>query len=213
MATMRILLADDHPVLRKGLRALLSNEPDMAVVGEATTGDEAQELAGRLRPDIVLLDLSMPGPPAADTVRSLHASSPATRVVILTAYQDVATVRELINLGVGGYVLKDDDPELLVRAIIRVGQGGAWFSRRVLASLAEQPQRRLAGSEMPDLTDREREVLQLVKRGLGNKQIAAELHLQVQTVSNYLHTLYPKIGVGSRAEAVAWTYDHDIGYG
>lgn len=131
-------------------------------------------------------------------------------MVILTAYQDGETVRDLINLGVSGYVLKDDEPELLMKAITRVGQGGAWFSPRVLASWAEQPQRRLAGSEIPDLTDREREMLQLVKRGLGNKQIATELHLQPQTVSNYLHTLYGKLGVGSRAEAIVWTHEHEL---
>lgn len=205
----RILLADDHAVVRKGLRALLADEPAVEVVGEATTADEAQVLAADLQPDVMLLDLRMPGPPATETVRFLGAQSPETRVIVLTAHGDEAAVRELVGLGVRGYVLKDDPPDTLVEAIQAVERGGTWFSPQVVAALLE---RRPAGEQEHgmQLTERERDLLELVKRGWDNQRIAAELSLGEQTIRNYLHVLYSKLGVSSRAEAVVWAHQHDL---
>ncbi len=210
---IRVVIADDHPIVRQGLRALLADEPEIAVVGEATTGDEVQEACRTLQPDVLLLDLSMPGPPAADTVRSLRSQSPAIQIVMLTAHRDEAAVRELVNLGVGGYVLKDDEPEAVTEAIVRVAGGGRWFSAWAMEAVVQGPVRARTTSEAPHLTDREREILALVKRGWNNKHIATELSLGDQSVRNYLRVLYGKLGVTSRAEAVVWTHEHEFGDG
>jgi DNA-binding NarL/FixJ family response regulator len=205
---IRVLLADDHPVMRKGLRALLADVANMEVVGEAASGDEAQVLCTHLRPDVLLLDLSMPGPSAADTVRYLRAQKVPTHIVILTAYRDDVAVQELVRLGVDGYALKDDEPGMVVQAIARVARDGTWFSPQIMASLLRDARR--SASEPPGvaLTSREKDVLELVRKGWENKRIAAELALGEQTVRNYLRTIYAKIGVRSRAEAVVWTHEH-----
>jgi len=208
---IRVLLADDHPIVRQGLRALLADDPEIAVVGEATTGDEVREACRTLQPDVLLLDLSMPGPPAADTVRSLRVHSPAIQVVMLTAHRDEVAVRELVGLGVGGYVLKDDEPETVAEAIVRVARGGRWFSAWAMEALVQRPN--MAPSEAPHLTSREKELLGLVKKGWDNKHIASELSLGEQSVRNYFSTLYGKLGVTSRAEAVVWTHEHEFGDG
>jgi len=211
MTMIRVVIADDHPIVRQGLRALLVDEPEIAVVGEATTGDEVQEACRTLQPDVLLLDLSMPGAPAADTVRSLRVHSPAIHVVMLTAHRDEAAMRELASLGVGGYVLKDDEPEAVTEAIVRVARGGRWFRAWAMEALMQRPD--MAASEAPHLTSREKELLALVKKGWDNKRIASELSLGDQSVRNYFSTLYGKLGVTSRAEAVVWTHEHEFGDG
>lgn len=205
--TIRVLLADDHPVVRAGVRAMLAGEPDIEIAGEAVTGNEAQDLYATLEPDVLLLDLSMPGPPAAETVRFLHSQSLPVHVVMLTAYRDEAAVRELVRLGVEGYVLKDDEPEAVAAAIRRVAAGGTWFSPHVMAALTQRPPRE---TETLHMTDRERQLLDLIRRGWDNKRIATELSLSEQTVRNYLSVVYGKLGVTSRAEAVVWTHEHDL---
>lgn len=211
--TIRVLLADDHPAIRAGVRAMLANEPDLEVVGEAVTGNEAQDLCVSLAPDVLLLDLSMPGPPAAATVRFLHAQSLPIRVVMLTAYRDEAVIRELVRLGVAGYVLKDDEPETVAAAVRRVVAGGTWFSRQVMDALVRGRRDVSAETGAPHLSGRERQLLALIRRGLDNAHIAKELELREQTVRNYLSIVYGKIGVSSRAEAVVWTHEHEIGPG
>lgn len=210
MATIRVLIADDASIMRTGLRLLLSNESDIALVGEATTGEEAQALAVELRPDVLLLDLSMPGLSVAGAVQFLSEHALATRVVVLAAYPNDVAVRELVNLGVGGYVLRDDEPEAVMAAVAQVGKGGTWFSPKILASLTRDQGKVAAGRKIPDLTGRQKELLALVKKGWDNQRIAAELNLQTQTVRNYLTALYGKIDVTSRAEAVVWAHEHDV---
>lgn len=208
--TIRVLLADDHPVVRAGLNAMLGGEPDIEVVGEAVSGDEAQELCGALHPDVLLLDLSMPGPPASETVRFLRMQQLPVRVVVLTAYQDEAAVRELVRLGVDGYVLKDDEPEAVATAIRAAAVGGTWFSHRVLESLLQSTRKMSSGIGISHLTGRERQLLDLVGRGWDNARIATELNLREQTVRNYLSVLYGKLAVTSRAEAVVWIHEHGL---
>jgi len=213
MTMIRVLLADDHPIVRQGLRALLADEPEIAVVGEATTGDEVQEACRTLQPDVLLLDLSMPGPPAADTVRSLRVLSPAIQIVMLTAHRDEAAVRELVSLGVGGYVLKDDEPETVAEAIVQVAGGGTWFSAWAMEALVHGPGSVTSKGQAPHLTSREKVLLELVKKGWNNKHIATELSLGDQSVRNYLRVLYGKLGGTSRPEAVVWTHEHEFGDG
>jgi DNA-binding NarL/FixJ family response regulator len=204
METIRVLVADDHAVLRLGLGALLANQPDLCLVGEATTGDEAQRLCEELQPDVLLLDLSMPGRPARETVGFVRERSPVTRVVILSAYCDGAAVRELVALGVDGYVVKDDAPDAAVRAIRSVSRGDTWFSRPVMAELAGREAAEGRRENGPELTERERQLLGMLADGWDNARIAAELKLRPQTVRNYLTRLFAKLGVGTRAEAAAW---------
>ena len=133
---IKILLADDHPLIRTGLRTTLEQETDLVVVGEATNGIETQRLCQELSPDILLLDLGMPGPSPTTTVNFILAQCPQVKIIMLTAYDDEVYVRNLVGLGVAGYVLKDEAPETLVRAIRAGLEGDTWFSRRVIDILA-----------------------------------------------------------------------------
>jgi DNA-binding NarL/FixJ family response regulator len=200
-----VLLADDHPLVRTGLRATLATAPDIALAGEATSGDEARRLCRKLQPDVLLLDLAMPGPPAAATVQYLREACPGTRVLVLTAHDDDAYVHGLLAAGVAGYVLKDEVPETLLHAIRGVARGGVWFSQAIAAKLARSD---LASGSVPDLSDRDRELLLLLERGWGSGRMAAALNLSEQTVRNYLSRLYAKLGVRTRAEAMVWLRDH-----
>jgi DNA-binding NarL/FixJ family response regulator len=201
---IRVLVADDHPMLRAGLRAILAGEPDISLIGEATRGEEAQRLAENLRPDVLLLDLSMPGPPAAETVRFIQAHAPSTSVVILTAYQDAAALHELMALGARGYVLKDEPVEAVAEAIRAVARGGIWLSRQVMPELLHDQPEETGTMAEPQFSERERQVLSLLEEGWDNKHIGEEMHLTEQTVRNYLRHIYDKLGVHSRTEALVW---------
>jgi len=196
----RILLADDHPLVRSGIRTTLSREGQLEVVGEATDGAEVQRLCHELRPDLLLLDLSMPGPPPLETISCVHALSPETRVLVLSAYDDDAHVRSVAGVGIDGYLLKDEATETLLQAITAVMQDGSWFSRAVA--------QRFAGAKC-DLADdaftpRELELLTGIAQGWDNRRLAQEFRLAEQTVRNYISRIYEKLGVRSRAEAVVW---------
>lgn len=203
---IRVLLADDHPLVRAGLRATVVTAPDIALVGEATTGDEARRLCQDLAPDVILLDLHMPGPPPVATVAYLREHCPTTRVLILTAHDDDAYVQGLLAAGVAGYVLKDEVPETLLHAIRGVAQGGTWFSQAIATKLARAVAHRTNGT--PDFSEREQELLRALEQGWDNAHIAASLYLSEQTVRNYLSRLYAKLGVRSRADAIIWLRDH-----
>jgi DNA-binding NarL/FixJ family response regulator len=205
---IRVVLADDHPVVRAGLRLTLTAEPDIVLAGEATSGDEARRLARELQPDVLLLDVSMPGPPAAETVAYLRERWPALRVLVLTAYDDDTYVRGLVAAGVAGYVLKDELAETLIQAIRSIVRGGAWFSQRVIDKFMHPDQPALPVA--PELTDRERQLLGLLTAGRDNARIAEALYLSEQTVRNYLSRLYTKLGVHTRTEAVVWARDHGL---
>ena len=202
-STIRVLLADDHPLVRAGLRATLVAENDFSVVGEATNGHRVQRLCAELQPDVLLLDLSMPGPPPLEIINYLHMHCPQVRVLVLTIYDDDVYVRNMIRAGVAGYVLKDDATAALIRAIRTVAQGDTWFSRAVLTKLFRDNDP-LAQERRPNLSVRERQILKLLAQGFDNGYIAAELRLAEQTVRNYVSRLYTRIGVRSRAEAVVW---------
>jgi two-component system NarL family response regulator len=195
---IRVLVADDHPLIRAGLQSSLANEPDMFVVGEATNGEEVQRLCLKSKPDVLLLDLRMPGPSALETIAYLRQHHPQTRVLMLTAYDDEAHVRWLVEAGVAGYLLKEEAPATVVQAIRAVMGGGSWFSQQVAEKLARP-------TESPALTQREREVLRLIAQGKSNQQIAEELSIAETTVRFHLRNLYSKVGVTSRAEAIVWT--------
>lgn len=202
---IRIVLADDHPLIRSGLCSRLVAEPDIVVVGEAADGDEAQQWCRSHRVDVLVLDLHMPGPRASNTVAFVREHSPETRVLVLTAYDDDAYVRGLVGAGVAGYLLKDEAPDTLVQAVRTVARGGTAFSRSVLAVLTHSVRQNSPSD--PPLSERERQLLDLLSRGWDNARLAQELRLGEQTVRNYLSRLYSKLGVRTRSEAIVWARD------
>jgi DNA-binding NarL/FixJ family response regulator len=204
--SIRVLIADDHPLVRSGLCTALQTEPDIVVAGEASDGDEAQRQCAALQPDVLVLDLNMDGPPATATLAAVRERCPRTRVLILTAYDDDVYVRGVVLAGAMGYVLKDEAPEALVQAVRTVAQGGTWFSRSLVENLVLQAEQ--GESDAPPLTERESQIIQLIAQGWDNARIAGELCLSEQTIRNYVSRLYGKIGVQTRAEAVVWGRDH-----
>jgi len=210
MDQIRVLLADDHPLVRAGIRSTLMAEQDLALVGEAATGDEARRLCAELCPDVLLLDLSMPGPPPAETVAYLHEHCPQAKVVALTAYDDDVYIHSLIDAGAMGYVLKDEAAAAVVRAIRAVHQGDTWFSRPVVEKLTQLKTAKAARNESLGLTERECRILRLIALGQDNASIGAELSLAEQTVRNYVSHLYAKLDVSSRTEAALWARRHGL---
>jgi DNA-binding NarL/FixJ family response regulator len=209
---IRILLADDHPFVRAGIRATLIEEPDFKVVGEAETGDETQQLFQELQPDVVLLDLNMPGQSATETITNLRTKPTGAKVIVLTAYDDEAYIRAMITSGVDGYILKDEAPETVVQAIRMALLGGKWFSDSIVRILA-QPANYSTGISPKDagLTKREWQLLEALAHGWDNARIAEELQLADQTVRNYISHLYNKLCVETRAEAIVWAMKYGLG--
>lgn len=205
MDQFHVLIADDHPLFRKGLRALLSATPDIVIVGEATTGQEAVELAAELQPDVILMDLQMPGINGVEATRQILHTSPHIRILVVTLFEDDASVFTALRAGARGYVLKDAQEEEMLRAIRAVGSGEAIFSPVVATRLIDyfaMPRPNIAQELFPTLTEREREILQLIARGSSNSDIAKHLSLSGKTVSNYISNIFGKLQVTDRAQAV-----------
>lgn len=200
--TISLVLADDHPVVLAGLGQLLGLEPDFGIVATCSGGDEAIEAVLRLAPDVLVVDLQMPGRNGLQVVRALHERQAATRIVILTAGLDEDDVLEAVRCGVRGIVLKDMAPERLVDCIRAVHAGGAWLEQQTVSRALDRLVRREAesGPAPGPLTPRERELVRLVAQGLRNKEIARRLDITEGTVKVHLHNVYQKLGVDSRVE-------------
>jgi len=214
MSQLRILIADDHPVFRHGVRALLESTPEVEVVGEVTTGEEAITLAESLKPDVVLMDIQMPGINGIDATRRIVQTSPYIRVLVVTMFQDDGSVFAAMRAGARGYILKDATKDEILRAIRAVGNGEAIFSpaiaSRVLAYFAA-PASSLPKGVFPELTDREREILDWIVKGATNAEIAARLDLSVKTVSNYVSNIFSKLQVADRAQAIIRAREAGLG--
>ncbi len=199
-ATIRVLVADDHEIVREGLSTLFSEEPDFAVVGEARDGEEAVAKALELAPDVVLMDLMMPRLDGIEATRRILAQAPGTHVLVLTSYADEPHVRRAIAAGAQGFLLKDVLKEELLRSIRNVADG-----RPALHAEAQRHlMRRVVGGGRPvaeELTERELSVLQLIGRGRSNKEIAKTLHLSEGTVKGHVSAILSKIGVEDRTQA------------
>jgi DNA-binding NarL/FixJ family response regulator len=209
---LRVLVVEDHPLFRKGVVALLDSVPDLAVAGVAVSGEEAVAQAGALRPDVVLMDLQLPGMSGIEATRAIVAADPDVRVLVLSLFEDEDSVFLALRAGARGYVLKDADEEELTGAIRAVARGEAIFSQavagRVLAFFA-QP--RAAPKVFPTLTDREREILALIAQGRANPAIARTLFLSTKTVANYVSAIFAKLQVADRAEAMIRAREAGLG--
>jgi DNA-binding NarL/FixJ family response regulator len=182
-------------------------EADLLLVGEAVDGSEAKRLSQELLPDVLLLDLNMPGPPASEIVAFMREHCPAVKVLVLTAYDEDAYIQSLLVAGVAGYMLKDEVPESIVRAIHTVVQGGAWFSRPVAEKLVDWKIGQATQPPAPppaNLTDRELAVLQLVVDGHTNQEIGLALGISDKTVEKHLREVFTKLGVASRVAAAVY---------
>jgi DNA-binding NarL/FixJ family response regulator len=203
--SLRILLVDDHPLVRNGLRALLSSMTEMTVVGEATTGEEAIIQAVDLQPDIILMDLHMPGLGGIEATRSILQASPRVGILVLTMLEDDASVFAAMRAGARGYLLKGADQADVLRAIRVIAHGEAIFSPSIAQRLMQyfaNMQPMLPQAAFPDLTDREREILGLIALGKSNAEIAEDLVLSPKTVSNHVSNIFSKLQVVDRAQAV-----------
>ena len=208
---VRVLIADDHQVVREGLRMILSEEREtIEIVGEAADGHEVLRLAERLRPDVVLMDLLMPGLDGIAATERLRAEGGGARVLILTTYADDERVRDAIRAGATGYLLKDVLRAQLVQAIHAAALGVPTLDPRAQQHLMRQVSTPPALSPFAGLTPRELDVLRLVARGMGNKQIAAALNLSVGTVKGYVSAILPKIHAGDRTQAALFAVKHGL---
>lgn len=210
---IRVLIADDHPLFRDGLRALLGSVPDTEVVGEAATGEEAIVQAAALSPDIVLMDIQMPGLNGIEATRRILQANPTARIVMLTMFEDDDSVFAAMRAGARGYVLKGADQAEMLRAIRAVTNGEALFgpaiADRLLAFFAAKPS--TPPLPFPDLTNREREVLDLIAAGYGNAEIANRLFLSPKTIRNHVSSIFGKLQVADRAQAIVRAREAGLG--
>jgi DNA-binding NarL/FixJ family response regulator len=206
-----ILLADDHTMVRQGLRALLEAEPGFSVVGEAKDGPESIEMTERLKPDVLVVDLMMPGVGGLEVMRQVSRKVPNTRFVVLSMYANEAYVVEALRSGAMGYVLKETGSQELVRAIKHVTQGGRYLSPPLSESSLEAYLERVRGGGAQDsLTPREREVLQLAAEGHSNAEIAERLFISPRTAETHRANLMRKLGLHSQAELIHYAFQSGI---
>jgi DNA-binding NarL/FixJ family response regulator len=203
---IRLLVADDHPVVRDGLRGMLAGQPDLEVVGEAADGAEAVALVPRLYPDVVLMDLRMPGMDGVEAIRKLRTSCPDVRVLVLTTFDTDTDVVRAIEAGATGYLLKDTPREELMRAIRAAARGEAVLAPAVATKLLGQMRAPAPGP----LSARELEVLELIARGATNREVGAKLFISEATVKTHLLHVFDKLGVSDRTAAVATAIERGL---
>jgi DNA-binding NarL/FixJ family response regulator len=206
MSNIRVLLADDHAVVREGLKALINAQPGMKVVGEAIDGPAAVNLTAELDPDVVVVDISMPGLSGAQVTERLRQARPDRKVLALTVHEDKAYLRQLLGAGAAGYVLKRAAASELVQAIRAVAAGGTYLDPTMAGSVVDNFVRPASGGDAPEveLSDRESEVVRLIALGYSNKEIAAQLKLSVKTVETYKTRSMEKLGMRSRVDIVQY---------
>jgi DNA-binding NarL/FixJ family response regulator len=208
MEKMRILLAEDHKVVREGTRRLLESQPDFEVVGEASDGIEAVELAKKLKPEIIIMDVSMPRLNGIEATRQIKAIYPNIAILPLTGYDDDEYVFALLEAGAAGYLLKDSSGEELIEAIRQVMTGEPVLHPKIMKKVLNRLRSPLEGQPAQAageiLSDRETEVLRLAAQGMSNMEIADSLTLSVRTVQTHLRSIFNKLGVGSRSEAIVF---------
>lgn len=213
MAKQRIVLVDDHEVVRLGLKALLEHHPNFEVVGEAGTAKEALDQVAQLRPNVVLMDIRLPGTSGIEACEEITQNYPETRVIMLTSYAEDEMLFSAIRAGASGYVLKQIGAEDLIRAIEAVGRGEALLDPAVTQRVFQEVRRAVKEEEasaFANLSQQEKHVLLLVSEGKTNREIAKSLFLGEGTVRNYVSSILSKLGVSNRAEAAAYAVEHNL---
>jgi DNA-binding NarL/FixJ family response regulator len=214
---LRVLIADDHPFFRDGLRVLLEATADTELIGEAKDGDEAVALASTLRPEVILMDLRMPGLGGIEATREILSENPHVGILVVTMIEDDASVFAAMRAGARGYLLKGADKDEMLLAILAVGRGEAIFGPGIARRLMEYFSRPAATPTQssrvvfPELTDREREILDLIAAGRNNEEIAGQLFLSLKTVRNYVSNIFTKLQVMDRAQAIVRAREAGLG--
>ncbi|HEU0141018.1 MAG: response regulator transcription factor [Bryobacteraceae bacterium] len=214
MAKIRIMLADDHALFRQGIRTLVGSEPDMEVVAEVANGGDAVTKASESRPDVVLMDIGMPGLSSFEATRQIKKNRPDTKIVFLTMYDDEDYLVEGMEVGASGYVLKDSPSAHLIGAVRDVCRGGSYLSPRMLAQLVDDFRTRIKSTNrtprFATLTPREREVLKVLAEGKSVKEIACDLNLSVKTVEAHKFNLMRKLDIHNKAQLVQYAIQKKI---
>lgn len=212
---IRILIVDDHVLVRTGLRMLIDSEPDMTVVGQAATRTEAMTLAQTKRPNLVLLDIDLGKENGLDFLSEFTTTVPGVRVLVLTGLRDIDSHRQAARLGAAGVVLKEHAADVLLKAIKKVHQGEVWLDRSLMGSLLREMTQGVAyadaeAAKISTLTPREREVVTLIAEGLKNRDIAARLFISETTVTHHLSSVFGKLGVSDRLELVIYAFANKL---
>lgn len=213
MRELRILLVDDHEVVRLGLKALIERQPTFAVIAEAGTADEATEKARVHKPDVIVMDVRLPGRSGIDATREIMKAQPDTKIIILTSYADDELLMDAIEAGAAGYVLKQIGSDALLRALESVARGESLLDpalmNKVFARLREAA-RKERGQAFANLTEQEVKILALVAEGLTNREIADKIYLSEKTVRNYVSAILGKLGLAHRSQAAAYAVEHGL---
>ena len=207
---IRLAIADDHPIVREGLRRIASDDAGIMVVGEASSGAELMRLLGAAAVDVVLLDVSMPGATFVETLRGLRERHPSVKILVLSAHPEDQWATRALQGGAAGYLTKDHSPEQLVNAIRRVARGGKYVSESMAERLAGMVDTGATRAPHERLTDREFEVLRALGSGMMVKEVAAQLRLSAKTVSTYRTRLLEKMGLKSKADLVRYVTAHEL---
>jgi DNA-binding NarL/FixJ family response regulator len=202
---IRLAVVDDHVIVRNGLEQLLATTDDIELVGMASNGLEALDLVARLQPDVVLMDLSMPEMDGVEATKRIVAEHPGVRVLVLTSFSDQSRIMDALRAGAEGYLLKHSEPDEIAAAVRAVHEGGSPLDPKAARVLLDS---RRTSAETDTLTDREREVLLLVRGGLANKQIARKLGISERTVKAHLTNVFQRLGVTDRTQAALWASEH-----
>ena len=207
--SIRVVIIDDHPAIRTGIRSALSKTKDITIVGEAARGDDALYLIDRLHPDVALMDCRLPGIDGTKVAQLIHTRGLETRVLAMSAFTDEHYVQSMLQAGAAGYLLKEEALDTVIDALRAVHRGEVWYSREVMSKVVDMAR---GGANTAfghaGLTDREVGVLRLLARGWDNQRIAKDLHISEGTVKNHVTSIYTKLDVRTRAEAVAWAWRH-----
>jgi DNA-binding NarL/FixJ family response regulator len=207
MSQIRVVLVDDHAVVRRGLADLLASSPDIDVVGQAEDGSEAQEVVRATRPDVVVMDLQMPRVDGVEATRAILSEDPTAQVLVLTSFSDQERIVAALDAGAVGYLLKDADPDEVIEGVRAVGRGESPLHPRAARELLLA---RTRPNDKPQLTPREADVLRLVRLGLANKQIGRRLGISERTVKAHLTSAFQRIGVVDRTQAALWAERHGL---
>lgn len=209
MKKIKIVVADDHPLIREGLRRVLSLEPNIVLVGEAENGEQAVELVRRTGADVVLMDINMPGMNGIEACRAIKEEMPHTRIIALTIHDQEEYLFELIRAGISAYLLKDVSPDKLLETIIGVARGESYIPPRLMSKVFQEFNRMTVSPKIR-LTSREREILQLLAEGESNRSIAEKLFITEKTVKNHLTNIFQKLNVSDRTQAVLYAIKNKL---